>query len=152
MGSVFGRAVMEISGILGMSLKCWFSWISICYIANYIELTHQPLLEIYPFSPKGKWKAIICNLLFYYALSFVIVGLHVTIWSSTGLDESDYVTKLAIFVAVIHGAIAAYLILRNRKKDDRKPMAAAVMYWHILCGLFVGIVLEIDILQKWLIP
>jgi hypothetical protein len=141
---------MDITGVVGIAIKCWLAWISVSYIANFLKLTHRPLLECYPYEVDVRWKSITKNLVFYFVLSLVIVAVHVGIWSSTGLSESKYIAKFALIVALCHGALASYLVLRNRKREDRRPMAAVVLYWHLLCGLYVALVIEMEIMERWL--
>lgn len=142
---------MGLTSLFGMAIKCCLSWIAVSYIANYVKLTKEPLLECYPFKLAGRWKSIFSNIIFYLILSLIIVSLHVSIWSFVKLGEASYITSFAMFVALCHGVLAAYLVLRNRKREERKPMAMVVLYWHLLCGLFVGLVIEMDLLEKWLI-
>jgi uncharacterized membrane protein len=142
---------MEIQSIIFMSIKCWLSWIAVTYIANYLKLTRTHILEIYPFTKEKRWKSILLNLSFYWVLSLVICIVHIFIWSSIDLDESGYVSHMALFAAVLHGTLAAYLVFRDRSKKDRYPLAAVIMYWHLLCGLFLAFIMEMDILGKWLL-
>ena len=142
---------MDIQAIILMSIKCWLSWIAVTYIANHLKFTRTHILEIYPFTKEKRWKAILLNLSFYWVLSIVICIVHILIWSSIDLDESGYVSHMALFAAVLHGTLAAYLVFRDRSKDDRYPLAAVIMYWHLLCGLFLAFIMEMDILGKWLL-
>jgi SNF family Na+-dependent transporter len=142
---------MDYKGVLLMATKCWFSWIAVTYITSYIKLTNTPILELYPFKKESRWKSILLNLVFYFALSLVICAAHIFLWSATAINESGFVPHIALFAALLHGTLASYLVLKDRSKKDRQPLAAVVLYWHLLCGLFLGLVIEMDLMEKWIL-